>query len=90
MKPIEPGCLAVVTYSAKGAAVGKELTPLHYIGQYPGYRGDDYWLVDRAFPYVDEFGERVEDGVKIWRESWMMRIDGHEIEETEQEAMSER
>jgi hypothetical protein len=82
LKPIEPGCLALIVKSAAGntgsVRVGK------YVGHIPGLRADwgPYWETDRMHK-----GELGLNGCEL-AEDQLMRIDGDwegketEVEET--------
>ena len=78
-KPIEPGCLAIVTNSIWSQFIGVTIEVVSYIGEAEKLNGDklhDQWEI--AFK-----------GTKyVIRESWLMRIDDPDIQkqiESEQE-----
>jgi len=78
MKPIKEGCTALITHSRAGnfgtVIVGK------FIGVIAGFRGDDYWEVDRYMKGVYKNGKEA-PGDYNNREKNLMRIDGEEFEE---------
>jgi len=86
MKPIEAGCLAIVT---KGMMTGTVVTCLKFVGR-PGmvdnciFVSSDLWEVDRMMPF--KYGDH-----PYSRESWLMRIDGgnfKQLKETDELTIS--
>lgn len=47
----KPGDVAIVVRSKAGHE-GKVVTCIRFVGNASGYKGDDYWLVDRALPSI--------------------------------------
>lgn len=45
MKPIEPGCKAMIVKSAVPANLGKVVTVVRYLGKVPGFNLSDRWQV---------------------------------------------
>lgn len=68
MKPIEPGCLCLVT---RGEDAGKDVTTGEYCHNL--FKGLSGWRV--FAPWLDEG-----IGHTYFSTSWLMRIDGHEPE----------
>lgn len=84
LKPIEPGCLAVIIESVAGNT-GKVVTPLRRIPDPVGFeQGGDYWELDQplscVWVYDDGHTEEIE-GHPFCRAAHMMRIDGHTEDE---------
>lgn len=82
LKPIEPGCLAVIIRSDAGNE-GKVVRVLKYIGKIKGFAGADYWETDT--PINSTIGEMF----RLSRESCMMRIDGEDFSHEEREEAEE-
>jgi hypothetical protein len=82
MKPIEPGCLAIITKSEMGNE-GKVVGIVRYIGDDPQYSVGNRWEIDRpilGFPQI-----------RCWSHPghWMMRIDGEDFSHEETEVSEE-
>jgi len=84
LKPIEPGSLCMVT---KGQHTGEHLTALRFVGHPSQVRTRDgnYWEVDKNLGFEDEYGRDIKGGYPYARESWLMRIDGHNEQEVTKE-----
>lgn len=78
LKPIEPGCLAVIIRSKAGNE-GKVVRVGNYLGKVIGFGGDNRWEIDITLK------TNLEKLCNHVREEWLMRIDGedfsHEVEE---------
>ena len=81
MKPIEEGCLAVITRSV--VVVGNEgrvVTVGRYLGRQDGWETpDDHWAVDK--PLMSKLGIPTYHAP----EAYLLRIDGHEETEDERQ-----
>jgi len=74
MKPIEEGCLAIVTYGHP-ENVGKEVRVGKVIGTAELIIGDDIWEVDTPMVTKNKKGMQFERFLQ--RECYMVRIDGY-------------
>lgn len=84
-KPIEPGCLALITYSHAGNT-GKVVRVIKYLGEVEGFWSTpDRWEIDTWINTSDGMG------CNHHPEQWLMRIDGEDFShETEEEKILEK
>lgn len=84
-KPIEPGCLAMITHSHAGNT-GKVVRVIKYIGEVDGFWfTPDRWEIDTWINTSDGMG------CNHHPEQWLMRIDGENFShETEEEEILEK
>ena len=88
MKPIEPGCLAmVIGGDQEGVDAGKVVTVVRFIGSDGPLGHQDLWEVDKALSWRSTLG-----GDYLRRacpERFLIRIDGfEETEEIQEEAVA--
>ena len=79
MKPIEAGCLAVIT---RGLYSGSEVTVLKYIGRLDYYLHHNRWEVNKVL--TDTIGRQINH----IPEDWLLRVDGYEELETEKKEIT--
>jgi hypothetical protein len=88
MKPIEPGCLAVIIRSRAGNE-GKVVRCLEYLGDIPApnpygcmdSKNHDHWLVDKMLNRVSYNTGKIHTRAPYASEHNLMRIDGYDEEE---------
>ena len=78
LKPIEPGCLCLIVNATHVENIGTTVTVVQIASISP-YQGEITWEVESES--LDP--SKTWDGVYWAKESWLMRIDGHDEQETE-------